>query len=440
MQTYYLNDHQGKVSFRLPDGWEVINTALLKPEKARQPVFEMVTSALAHPIGAPSLSELVKGKKKIAILIDDNARPTPKLALLHPLFDYLHQCGVENGQIVMVIGVGTHPVVPQKEIEETFGDLCNQVRIVSHDCHAPDLVPLGTLKHAGALKINPLVARADLRIAVGSIFLHPLAGYGGGAKAILPGVSGYETIRNHHVALMLAEGSSMGNATATNNFLSEIREAGKLARLDFIVNAVYDADEDVKAIVAGDYLEAHKAGTELCARELGVSFTEFADVTIMSSFPYTDGPQVLKPLSVSKMVTKKGGAIIVLASRIKGGRFSESLLQVFDKAFAMAHGDPKRLVMTHIQENKAIIPGTPMDFNSALNCTMLYVSRNRMLLVSEDADKEQAARLGFEHAASLQEAIDAVAKDFPAATVNVLPSAAYVLPLIPESMREGWWE
>ncbi len=88
--------------------------------------------------------------------------------------------------------------------------------------------------------------------------------------------------------------------------------------------------------------------------------------------------------------------MIVYADRIKGGRFAPSLLEIFDRAFAMAAGDPKRLVMTHIRENRPIIPGIPMDFNSALNCTMLYVSRTRMFLVSEDADEAQAARLGFE--------------------------------------------
>jgi nickel-dependent lactate racemase len=286
--------------------------------------------------------------------------------------------------------------------------------------------------------VNPLFAGADLRIAVGSILPHPLAGFGGGAKAIFPGIANYELIHNHHLALMLAPGSSTGNAAPNNSFLREIREAGRLARLDFIVNAVYDADEDIKTVVAGHFEEAHKAGIELCVKELGVPFDRFADVTIMSSFPYTDGPQVLKPLSASNMVTKKGGTVIVYADRIKGGRFAPSLLEIFDRAFAMAAGDPKRLVMTHIRENKPIIPGIPMDFNSALNCTMLYVSRTRMFLVSDDADEAQAARLGFEYAPSVQEAINRIAHDVPKATVNIMPSAAYVLPLVPESMRVTW--
>jgi lactate racemase len=438
MNRYYVNDHKGKVYFDLPDGWEVINMAVLKPAKATRSISDMVDDAVSNPIGAASLADLVKGKKQIAIVVDDNARPTPKRALLDPLLDYLRNCGVENVQITILIAAGTHPVPSRAEIAETFGDLAGVLHIVGHDCHAPDLVSVGTLKHGGDLRINPFFVQADLRIAVGSILPHPLAGFGGGAKAVLPGIANYECIRNHHVALMLAEGSSTGNAEASNNFLSEIRKAGRMAKLDLIVNAVYDAEEDVRTVVAGDFLEAHKTGIDLCVKELGVPFTQFADVTIMSSAPYTDGPQVLKPLSVSNMITRKGGAVIVLASRIKGGQFAPSLLDAFDCAFAQAAGDPKRLVMSHVREKRPIIPEIPMDFNSALNCTLLYVSRNRMLLVSDDADETQAVRLGLEYAPSLQEAIDRVARDLPKATVNVLPAAGYVLPLVPESMRQSW--
>jgi hypothetical protein len=79
-----------------------------------------------------------------------------------------------------------------------------------------------------------------------------------------------------------------------------------------------------------------------------------------------------------------------------------------------------------------------MDFNSALNMTMLFASRAKMFLASEDADEAQAARLGFDYTTSVQDAIDRVAKAFPKATVNILPSGGVVLPIIPESMRIEW--
>jgi nickel-dependent lactate racemase len=358
--------------------------------------------------------------------------------MLTPLVEHLRESGVQHSQITVLIGTGTHRPVPEAEIARLYGEaLCKEVRFVTHDCHAEDLVSVGTLKHGGNLKIHPLAAGADFRIAVGSVLPHPFAGFGGGAKAVLPGIASYESVRDHHVELMIDKGTFVGNRES-NLFLNEILEAGRLAKLDFIVNAVYDSDDDVKAIVAGHFEEAHRAGVEMCVKELGVRFDQPADVTLLSSFPYTEGPQVLKPLCVSNVVTKKGGVVILYASYIKDGGFAEPLLGAFDTAFAKAGGDVKQLIVDNTRDHKPLIPGLAMDFNSALNMTMLFASRTRMFLVSEDADKAQAARLGFDYTTSLQDAIDRVAKDVPRATVNILPSGGVVLPMIPESMRIEW--
>jgi lactate racemase len=239
------------------------------------------------------------------------------------------------------------------------------------------------------------------------------------------------------MALMLAEGSFIGE-TERNPFVAEIREAGRLAKLDFIVNAIFDADEEVKSVVAGHFTEAHRAGTELCAKELAVRFDEPSDVTIMSAFPYIDGPQILKPLAATNAITRAGGTIILFADKIRGGRFSPTLLDAFDKAFAKADGDIRKMIADHIREGKLIVPGIQIDFNSALNCTLLYGTRNRLFLVSEDADEEQASRLGFQYVSSLQEAVDRTARDRPAAKVNILPMGGVVMPIVPESMRTKW--
>ena len=438
MEKYFLKGHRGEVYFQLPDAWEVINHAMSKPEKTNKSISQLVSDAIANPIGTPALAQLVQGKKKIVIIVDDNARPTPKKAILTPLLDHLREYGLRNSQITVLIATGTHGPLSGAEIQEIFGEtLCRQIQFITHNCRANDLVSIGILKHGGDLRIHPLAVEADLRIAVGSVLPHPQAGFGGGAKAVLPGIASYESVRNHHIALMLAKGVFLGNCES-NPFLSEIRDAGRLAKLDFIVNAVYDSDENVKAIVAGHFEGAHRAGIEICSKELGVRFNQAAEVTILSAFPYTDGPQVLKPLGASNMVTKKGGAVILYASRIKGGKFAAPFLEAFDTVFTMAGGDPRRLVTDYIRDNRPLIPGITMDFDSALTMTLLMQSRSRMVLVSEDADQVQAARLGFGYASSVQEAIDRVAKDAPKATVNIMPSAGLVLPIVPESMQVQW--
>jgi nickel-dependent lactate racemase len=439
MEQYFLQSHSDKTYFKLPGAWRVLkNVTATACQKTTKTISQLVNEALANPTGTQVLSELLKGKEKITIIVDDPARPTPKKAILLALLDYLHQCGIKDNRITAIIGLGTHGPLSESEIRQVYGeDICKEIKVLNHNCHADDLVTVGNLKHGGDLKINKLVAEADFRIAVGSVLPHPFAGFGGGAKSVLPSIAGYETIKNHHMSLMLERGVFVGN-TDNNPFLAEIREAGRLAKLDFIINAIYDAEEDVKNVVAGHFIDAHNIGAELCRKELGVYFDEPADVTLMSAFPYTDGPQVMKPLSTSNVVTKEGGIIILYASKIKGGGFPSILLETFDSAFAKARGDLIRLVMEHIEKHILIVPGIQMDFNSALNCTLLYLSRTRMILVSEDCDEAQAARLGFEYARSVQDAIDKVVKGLPRATVNILPMGGVVMPIVPESMLPRW--
>ena len=206
------------------------------------------------------------------IIVDDLTRPTPKKAILTCLMDHLHEYGVRNAQIDVLIGLGTHRPLAQAEIEDTFGrQLSKEIRFINHDCHSRDLVSIGKLRFGGDLRVHPLAVKADLRIAIGSILPHPFAGFGGGAKLVLPGIADYEFIREHHMALMTAQGVELGNTIGTR-FITRFLEAARLAKLDFIINAVYDAREEVKAIVAGHFETAHESGLPYVRERIGGAF------------------------------------------------------------------------------------------------------------------------------------------------------------------------
>ncbi len=436
MTDYFLLGHDGEeLHFQLPARWQVHTNAVMEAKPTERPLEHLVRESLANPIGTPPLADLVKGKGSVAIIVDDLTRPTPRKVLLECLLESLRDNGIGNDWIDVLIGVGTHRPLSRAEIENAFGrKMCSEVRFTNHDCHAADLVSVGRLKFGGELLVNPIAVKADLRIAVGSILPHLQNGFGGGAKLILPGIAGWDTIRRHHVALTTAKGVSLGNLT-DNPFHDDITEGGRLAKLDFIVNAVSGADEKAKAIVAGDFEKAFVFGTRLCERELGVRFDRASDVTITSAFPYTEGPQIMKPLCPATMVTKKGGVVIIFAPHILGGRFPASLLDVFGSALSRAAGDTRRLVFDSLGQGKLLAPDAPMDFNSALNTTLLFQSRVKFILVSKDADERQATQLGFAYAGSLEEAIAHVSLSAPEATVNILPSGGLVLPLVAEEMK-----
>ncbi len=424
-----------EVPFTIPDGWQVATYAELEAEDLKVSIPDLLRRAVADPVGTAPLGELLAGKNRIVIVVDDLTRPTPRRPMLAALLEFLGEQGVRDEQIDVVIGGGTHRLLSQAEIDGEFGEeLCRRLRIVNHDCRADDLVSVGTLPFSGEVFVNALFAGADLRIALGSVLPHPWNGFGGGAKLVLPGVAGWDTIKRHHLALVTAKGVTYGNLT-DNPFHDEVYQAGRMAGLDFIINAVYNANEDVKGIVAGDFEEAYRFGAGLCTQELGIEFQEAADVTITSAFPYCEAPQTMKPLGIATLVTKKGGTVVLYADEVLGGCYPESMLSAFGKALSLAAGDPRGLVRDYLSRGDLIAPEAPMDVNSAINTTMLFLSRVKVILVTKDSDAEQAARLGFAYAASLDEALTRVANELPRATVNILPAGGLVLPLLAEDMK-----
>lgn len=432
MQEYFLVTKGGRKYFQLPDAWRVLKNAELKSEGVTKPLHEMVLDAVNRPIGSAPLAEIIRPTHKVVIIIDDFTRPTPHKEFLTCLLDYLGRCGVTRNQIDIVLALGTHRPMTDAEMASTFGEkLIREVRFTNHDCRFPELVSVGRLKSAGEVKINPLVAKADFRIGVGSILPHPMCGFGGGAKIVFPGVVNYEAVRDHHCALMIAKGAALGDIR-DNPFHKEICQAGRLAKLDFLINAVYNSNEEVKGVVAGDFEKAQAVGVEMSLKELAVRFDAAADVTIASAFPYTEGTQISKPLVPATIVTRQGGTVILYASTL--GKIPEALLEAFDIAYANSRGDPKRLVLDSLREGKPIIADAPMDFNGGLNMTLLYMSRAKAILASRDADARQLARMGYIHASDLERAIEMVSRDIPKATVNILPAGGCVIPVVKENL------
>jgi nickel-dependent lactate racemase len=106
--------------------------------------------------------------------------------------------GVAPKDVEFVVATGIHR--PHKEIEnvEVFSEeLVQKYHFSSHDCDH-DLVDIGKLSDGTHFAINRKVFEANIIIGTGLIGLHYFAGFSGGRKSILPGVSGRDTITQCH--------------------------------------------------------------------------------------------------------------------------------------------------------------------------------------------------------------------------------------------------
>ena len=137
--------------------------------------------------------------------------------------DYLLEvCGVKPSDLTIVIANGTHIGGNEQELRTLVTDgVYDRIRVENHDCEAKDLVYLGTTPHKTPVWINHTVAEADLVVCLGAATHHVMAGYGGGRKSILPGVSGLETIRHNHAysldSTKLCTNPAIGNGVLSGN-------------------------------------------------------------------------------------------------------------------------------------------------------------------------------------------------------------------------------
>jgi nickel-dependent lactate racemase len=411
---YYVYYGEEKYPFQIPPGWTVLQNAVSEESGTSLTIPEMVEKALAAPISSPRLSEIVHKDSKVALMVDDWARSTPVSQILPTLLEELRGGGAKSENIDIVVALGTHRVMPQKALAERLGETVFQLyRVSQHDCQVEDLVPVGRLSTGGEVKINPVVAQADVKIGVGSIVPHHINGFGGGAKIIMPGVSNFEAVKEHHLHFTLHPGCYIGNLETNPSYQESCRVA-EMAQITFIVNCVYNSRAEVVDMVAGHFQRAHLAGIERSKENYALRLDEPADVTIISAYPYVEAAQTVKPvIPASLLATKPGGSVIIVAA--SRGELPESLLAAFDMVYSR-----------HPEHEE------PSFFSPALIYVPACAARNSITMVSRDLDGKSVTRLGFRYANSLEEAIEQEIRVRPQATVNIFPIGGLVLPLTRE--------
>ena len=170
---------------------------VLEPRRVEATLREETTrlkEALDEPIGTPRLEEMVQPDDQVALVVDDMARPTPISRILPAVLDRLSRAGVADGQITVVIALGTHRPMTPAEIETRIGPgILRRVRVENHDFQDRGrLAYVGESSDGIPVWINRRVKEASFRIAVGNIVPHGVAGWAGGGKIIYPGVAEVE--------------------------------------------------------------------------------------------------------------------------------------------------------------------------------------------------------------------------------------------------------
>lgn len=303
-------------SVQLPDK-NVID--ILLPNQVEITSFgeEEVIRALQEPIGTKPLAEIAAGKKNVVIISSDITRPMPTKVVLPPVLAELQKAGVAPENITVVLALGSHRRHTDEEKAKLLGDCYGKVRCL--DSTDEGFVHMGTTATGTPVDIATPVAKADLRICLGNIEYHYFAGYSGGAKAIMPGVSTRAAIQANH-RHMVEEGAVTGRLE-DNPLRQDLEAALEYCPVDFIVNVVLDEHKQVVRAVAGDIIKAHRVGCRFLDLFYRKSITELADIVLVSQGGAPKDLnlyQTQKALDNAKHAVKKGGIIILVGSCKEG--------------------------------------------------------------------------------------------------------------------------
>lgn len=377
---------------------------------------EAVRYALDNPVGAPKLSSLAKPGQKIVIITSDISRPLPSYDVVPAVLDELHAAGCKNEDITVVFGLGSHRHQTEDEMKHLVGeDVYSLVRCVDSD--PTDCIHMGKTPRGTPVDITRVVAEADFRICLGNVEFHYFAGYSGGAKAIMPGVSTPAAIQVNHS--MMTNPDACAGKLEGNPIREDIEYAGDICRIDYIVNAVLDEHKHIVYAVAGDVKKAHRTACAYLDKMYRKPISHKADIVIVSQGGAPKDLnlyQTQKALDNAKHAVRDGGTIILVGS-CREGLGSKSFEQWLTTA-PTAHSMVERIEKDfQLGGHKA----------AAIAMVLEYA---KIYLVS-DMEDDFVRSIFMEPKSSVQSAFDEAFKEYgDNASVLIMPFGGATLPVL----------
>jgi hypothetical protein len=254
----------GRTTLRatLPEGTRVLSSLETAPPAPVPDLGAAVRAALAQPRGLPRIRDLVKPSGRVTIAFDDHTvgsfGPLRAVAI-RAVLEELEAAGVSRGSVTLVCANALHRMLRPAELARLLGpDLVAEfgARLVCHDAEDPaQVVDLGrTAEHGYPVEVSRLVAESDLTVYVNARIIR---GFTGGWKSVCVGLSTWRTIRVTHTP----DGMSM--SVHRNRMHAVLDEMGhhleqRLGRRIFKIDTILADASRVARVVAGSVDEARR--------------------------------------------------------------------------------------------------------------------------------------------------------------------------------------
>jgi nickel-dependent lactate racemase len=307
----------------LPDSWNVTFISRRFMQGVPDPA-EYVENALASPAGAKDLARETGGLRSACIVICDVTRPVPNRLILRPLIERLLGAGLRPQGITVLVATGLHRPNDGEELACLIGDpwVAAHAVIANHNARRDDEhVLLGTTSQGMPVRIDRRVVDADMRIVVGLVEPHFMAGWSGGRKLVLPGCAHADSIMAFHSARMLAHPQAE-TCTLVGNPLHDVQtEAMKMIGRTLAVSVVINDDRELSFASYGSAEESFAAAVRFAEPYVRVAVPDLFPVVLSTGagFPLdATYYQTVKGICTGASILKPGGDLFVASGCAEG--------------------------------------------------------------------------------------------------------------------------
>jgi nickel-dependent lactate racemase len=367
-------------------------------------------------------------KDNVAIGVTDSTRPTPNSKMLPALLDELKRLGVREEKVTILIATGMHGPDNADEIKRNLGqEVLKRVKVMNHD---PDdqenFRCLGSTELGTTMEVNKVFVDADFRIITGTVGPCMLAGWTGGGKTVMPGLSSRNSISQNHTLFVknirMAKRGAMFGVLRNNLVRQDIDDYAARVGVNLIVNAVQNPDGQALGIYAGTLYETYEHALRESRKAMTITSPEKADIVVASPGVYTHEVSLYQSasrvLGSVEMLVKRGGSIVLVSSCYKG--MYEGIEEKEFRRTLLKHRDPDEILQLTEE-------GKMPSFESCVAYQFAWMTqRYSVTVVTDGVTKQELEEINMAHASTVGKALGTCLNHHGKnANVTVVPYASF---------------
>ena len=192
--------------------------------------------------------------------------------------------GIASENIKILVALGAHRPMVRTELERKLGvAIVDEFDIEQHHPYE-NLIDLGRSSRGTPIWLNRSFCEAELKISVGGVMPHPYMGFSGGAKLVVPGLAGIDTLQANHQPAVT--GISGGLANPDVDARQDVEEIALKAGLDFTCNVVVNSRREIAGLFCGHPVTAHRAAARFATDIYATAAPDAPyDVVCLNAYP-----------------------------------------------------------------------------------------------------------------------------------------------------------